>query len=228
MERRLEGVQRQPYSFGDRGLRPPAELALGSACVERDALNLARAGWGELGLEVLGAVDLGKPGGELEHVGLDPAADVDRSARLRLGCGKCGRNHVPYIYVVAGLLAVAEHGRPSAGAQATAEDRDHARLAERVLARSIDVAQPQAHAGEAVETFVERQVALGGELALAIGREGSDRGALVEWQLLSLALAVDGATGRDEDDAGRVGRSHRLQQVCGAADVDRRVEGRVR
>ena len=73
-------------------------------------------------------------------------------------------------------------GRPP-DAQQAAEDRDHAGLAERVLARAVDVAEPQAIAGEPVEPLVERQVALGGELALAVGGERRDRRRLVERQL---------------------------------------------
>ena len=87
----------------------------------------------------------------------------------RLRRGQRRRDHVAHIYVVAGLGAVAEDGRPPAVAQQAAEDRDHAGLAERVLARAVDVAEPQGDAGEAVEALVQRQVALGRVLALAVG-----------------------------------------------------------
>ena len=93
------------------------------------------------------------------------------------GRGERGADDVAHIYVVPGLAAVAEDRRPFAGLQLAAEDRDHAGLAERVLARAVDVAEPQAHAREPVEALVEGEVALGGELALSVGGHRRDRGA---------------------------------------------------
>ncbi len=141
--------------------------------------------------------------------------------------GQRRRDDVADVYVVAGLAAVAEDGRAPAGAQQAAEDRDHARLAERVLARAVDVAEPQRDGREPVEALEERQVALGRELALAVGRERRDRRRLVERQLLAFALAVDRAAGGDEDDPSALGAARRLEHVGGAADVDGGVEGRV-
>src|SRR4029450_9306393 len=97
----------------------------------------------------------------------------------------------PSVSVAAGRPAVAHRGRPFAAAQPAAEDRDHAGLAEWVLPGAVDVAQAQGHPGEAVETLVEGEVALGGELALAVGGERLDRRVLAQRQRLSLALAVD-------------------------------------
>jgi hypothetical protein len=65
------------------------------------------------------------------------------------------------------------------------------------------------------------------ELALAVGRHRRDRRALVERQLLALALAVDRPAGGDEDDPVALRRARRPEHVGGAADVDRGVEGRV-
>jgi hypothetical protein len=41
--------------------------------------------------------------------------------------------------------------------QGAAEDRDDARLAERVLARPVDVAEAKGRCGEPVEAFIERE-----------------------------------------------------------------------
>ena len=156
-----------------------------------------------------------------------PVPTLIAPGRLRLRRRQRRRDHVAHIYVVAGLAAVAEDRRPAALLQPAAEDRDHPGLAERVLARAVDVAEPQAHAGEAVEAFVERQVALGRVLALPVGGHRRDRRRLRQRQLLPLALAVDRAAGGDEDEAPCAGGARRLQHVGGAADVDRGVEGGV-
>ena len=53
--------------------------------------------------------------------------------------------HVAHLDPVAGLSAVAEHGRPPTLDQPPAEDRDYAGLAVNVLAGSVDVAITQRH-----------------------------------------------------------------------------------
>ena len=63
-------------------------------------------------------------------------------------------DHVAHVHVVAGLGSVAEHGRRLRGAQPAAEDRDHARLTERVLAGPVDVAETQVDAREPVEASI--------------------------------------------------------------------------
>ena len=73
---------------------------------------------------------------------------------LVVGGGEGGRDDVAHIYVVTGLGAVVVDGRPAPGLEPAAEDRDHTRLAERVLARPVDVAQPQADSGQAVKPLV--------------------------------------------------------------------------
>src|SRR5881392_2349171 len=59
-------------------------------------------------------------------------------------------DHVAHIYVVAGLGAVAEDLGTASLLEEAAEDRDHAGLAERVLAGAVDVAEPQRDAGQPV------------------------------------------------------------------------------
>src|SRR6476469_7154173 len=205
--RRLDRVEGDAQALGQARLGSPAQLALGAGGVDRDALHLAGARWRELGLEIAGAAELAEGVDQLQHVGLDPGADVDRAARLGRGRGEHRRDNVAHIYVVAGLLAVAEDGRLLALAQAAAEDRDHAGLAERVLARAVDVAEPQWHAGKSVEALVEGEVALAGELALAVGGLRRQWRVLGERQLLAVALAVDRAPGRAEDDPPHLGRA---------------------
>jgi len=58
---------------------------------------------------------------------------VDSSAR------RFARTTSPNVDVVAALLPVAVHGHGLAGEHPLAEDRDHARLAVRVLAGAVDV-----------------------------------------------------------------------------------------
>ena len=78
-------------------------------------------------------------------VGLDAGADVERA---RVGVGspapQVGAHHVADEDVVARLLAVAVDRRLLAAQQLHREDRDHAGLAVRVLARAVDVARSAA------------------------------------------------------------------------------------
>ena len=101
--------------------------------------------------------------------------------------------------VVARLLAVAEDLRRLALAQLAAEDRDDARLAVRVLARAVDVAEAQRHRRKPVEAVVEAEVALGAELALPVGGHRQRLDGLRRRQ--HVGLAVDRAARRGEDDA---------------------------
>ena len=61
-----------------------------------------------------------------------------------------------------------------------------------------------------------------------MGRPGWQIGALVEREVASLALPIDRAAGRGEDEPAVPARSGRLEQVERAGDVDVQVEHRVR
>ena len=63
--------------------------------------------------------------------------------------------------VVARLAAVAEDRRLAAVGEAAAEDRDHAGLPERVLARPVDVAVAERHRRQREQALVQTEVALG-------------------------------------------------------------------
>jgi len=76
-----------------------------------------------------------------------PLASLDAAGQRRV-------DDVGDVDVVAGLGAVAVHGRGLRPLQPTAEDRDHTRLAQRVLTRAVDVAQPQDHPREPVEASI--------------------------------------------------------------------------
>ena len=73
---RVEGQPQAVVEARSRGRQPSSRSA--AAGVERDPLHLAGARRRELGLEVLGAAELAERLGQLQHVGLDPGADVDR------------------------------------------------------------------------------------------------------------------------------------------------------
>ena len=91
----------------------------------------------------------------------------------------------------------------------------------------VDVAEPQRDRVDPVQAPIERQIALGGELRLPVGRVGPALGALVERQLATVALAVDRAAGGGEDEALDRGPARALEQVDRSADVDPEVVGRV-
>src|SRR5213593_234114 len=130
---RPEPLDGAPEAVGQRHLRPPAEDLAGAPAIDHAPALLA--------LLCRSVTDLGAAARGLEeearervHVGLDAGADVEGSGRGRLEREEVGARHVADVDVVAGLLAVAVH-RDRLGAEHPArEDRDHARLAVRVLA----------------------------------------------------------------------------------------------
>src|SRR6185312_1396298 len=105
----------------------------GAAGVDRDALHLTGAGRGEAGFEG-DAGELAELSRQGEDIGLDAGADVERPGRGRGGGGEHRADDVGDVDVVSGLEAVAEDSRGAALAEEAAEDRDHSRLAKRVLA----------------------------------------------------------------------------------------------
>src|SRR5690606_26441895 len=104
-------------------------------------------------------------------------------------------------------------------------DRDHARLAVRVLAWPVDVAVPQRDVLESVDPVVVVEVVLRRELRHAVRRERRLRRRLGRWPLRR--LAVDNAAGRDEDEPARAVPQRALGDVQEPVDVDARVAARI-
>ena len=169
------------------------------ARVDRDPLDLAEPGGAISGSNVVAARGRDRSP-ELEHARLDPGADVEgarrvrprrrRGRRRRRRRRRCSR------------ASARRRRRPSACRRRAARRRRSRprRLAVRVLARAVDVAEAQRDRVEAVEAAVEVEVALGGELRLPVRGVGPALGVLGERQLAALALAVDRAAGRGEDE----------------------------
>ena len=160
---------------------------------------------------------------DVEHARLHAAADVEgagdigvggargsRQPRRRRTRSRASARRLPKIFGVAALEQLA------------AEDRDHAGLAQRVLARPVDVAVAERDGREAVQAREQGAVVLGAELREAVGRLGRDRVVLRGRD--DLALAVDGAAGGGVDDAAHAGRRGGAQHVDRALDVHARVE----
>ena len=80
-----------------------------------------------------------------------PGADVHGAVDVGLGGQQVCLHDVADVHVVARLQPVAEHRRPAAVEHLAAEDRDHAGLPERVLARPVDVAVAQRDRRQAVQ-----------------------------------------------------------------------------
>ncbi len=175
--RRLDRVEGEAQALVEARLRAPAELALGPGRVERDPLHLAASAAGRTrarsssrplsspSVRTSSSTSVSTPGADVDRRRSPPTRPPPAPPRPRRP-HICSRGSaVPSPKTV---------GRPARPQQA-AEDRDHPGLAERVLARPVDVAEPQGDPGEPVEALVERQVALGGELALAVGGHRRDR-----------------------------------------------------
>ena len=99
--------------------------------------------------------------------GLHAGADVEALPAARVaGRPDEGVHHVVDEHVVAGVGAVAEHLGGLARQQRLGEDRHHARLAVRVLARAVDVGRRDVRTVQAVQVPEGVQVDLPGHLAL--------------------------------------------------------------
>jgi hypothetical protein len=155
-------------------------------------LDLAAAGGRVIGLEAVARLR-GERVDDLEHAGLDAAADVVRAGGVRVDRAQVGVDDVAHVHVVARLLAVAEDLGSPALQQRAAEDRDHPGLAERVLAGAVDVAVAQRDRRQPMQAREQRAVVLGAELGQAIGGLGRDRVVLGRGE--GLALAVDRPAG---------------------------------
>ena len=100
-----------------------------------------------------------------------------------------------------------------------AEHRDHARLAARVLARAVDVGQPQDEAPTARAAGVVLDVALGGRLGHGVRRSGLRRRGLGRRD--HVRVAVDRAAGRGQHEARGAASAALLEHGRGADDVER-------
>src|SRR3954469_11403728 len=213
------GVQRRAHAIGDLGLRLPAELVAGAADVEARTLDLAKARLSELGLEIVPVARLLQDRDQIQHARLRAGADVDRAADIRvLRRHEVRRDDIAHVDVVARLAAVTVDPGAPALHQPAAEDRDHASLAERVLARAVDVPIAQRDGAHAVQARVEVAVLLGAELARAIAGHRRGRGALGAGDRLD--VAVDRAAGAGVHDPRDARLARRLEHVRGADDVD--------
>ena len=150
------------------------EFALGPARVDRDPLHLAGSGGANSGSKRIVAAQLPQAADQLEHVGLAAGADVDRRRCASLSRGRENRrDDIADIDVVAGLAAVAKDRRPLAR-RAALRRRSRSRPPRRAgPAAARRRCRAAGGRGEAVEPLVERQVALAGELALAVGRRSA-------------------------------------------------------
>ena len=117
-------------AVGQRGDRPPAQVALGPPDGQGAAQQLAGPGRGEHRLDRRPAA-APMTAASSSTLTSRPVPMFQVPGRPRVGRGQEGRHRVPDVDVVAGLLPVAEDGRPLAGQDARAEDRDDARLAGR-------------------------------------------------------------------------------------------------
>ena len=131
-------------------------------------------------------------------------------------------DEVADVDVVARLRAVAEHLRPAAGEVLAAEDRDHAGLAVRVLARAVDVAEAQRHRRQAVQALVEARGTARRRASTCRSRPSAGR-RMVLGRRDHVGLAVDRAAGRGEHEAPRAGLARGLEHVDRALDVRARV-----
>jgi len=107
---------------------------------------------------------------EVEHGSGGACADVE-DARRPLQRGQRRRSDVADVDVVSLLRAVAEDVRRLPARELPQEDGDDARLAVRVLARPVDVAEAERRMLASVEAVVGRQVLLPGELGRPVLRE---------------------------------------------------------
>jgi hypothetical protein len=148
------------------------------------------------------------------------------STRSSVGRDHARAHDVLDEHVVARLAPVAVHRRLAAGLQLAAEDRDHARLAERVLARPVHVAEPQADRRQPVQAPPQRQVSLAGVLRLAIGSLGADVGPLRGRH--DVGLAVDRTTRRRVHEPACPGPARGLEHVDRPEHVHLRIERRPR
>ena len=165
-----------------------------------------------------------------EGVDRGPAAGADVEDRrlaagdgARLG-GEIGAHDVIDVDEVADLSAGAEDRRRQAGQDPLDEDRHHARLVARVLARPVHVGVAQDDALEAAGRRVVREVVLDGQHRHRIGGAGPAAARLVG---RSPGLVVEGGAGGGEHDPAHPVAPGRVHHVEGAEHGDLGVTDRV-
>jgi hypothetical protein len=136
-----------------------------------------------------------------------------------------GVHHIGHVDEIAGLLAVAVDRHRLVADHARAEDADHARLAVGVLARTVDIGEPQ-HLERDGGRQQHLEIQLGGVLAEAVGAGRADRVLLVHRQILR--GAVERAAGVDIDKLRDARRLRHSAQIDAASDVHRRIQQRLR
>src|SRR5438874_722604 len=191
----LQAFPGQTQPVLERPLGPPAELARRQRRIGDAAPDVARPRLRVLRL----AVDAGHAPASLMQLfdrRLDPGTDVVDAAGV-VGRGQYPANHVADVDEVARLLAVPEDCRLLAGREPLEEDRDHTALEARFLPRPVDVREPERDVPGAEEAVPAGYVFLARQLRDPVWRDRAPRSVL---RRRLVALAVDGAAGRAEDD----------------------------
>src|SRR5258707_12613499 len=161
---RLDPLADRPDAVGQHGPGLPAEVSPGPVNRERAGLQLSGHGRRQ---RVLGrpAGNLPDHRNQVEHADLSAGADVP-GPRPALVCGREERgDSIADVDVVAGLGAIAEDGRTTAGQGLRAEDWDGASPAGRSLPRAVDIREPQDRVRRSVQPVVEADILLGAVLA---------------------------------------------------------------
>src|SRR5713226_968454 len=178
---------RAPSEFLGRALRQDNRAPL-LACARRTELSRP-AGAGITRQRIV----------ELVDAGLDSGPDVESARHGAFERGDVGPHHVGDIDVVASLSAVAIYRHRAALENAPAENRDHAGLTMRILARAVDVRVAKCDVIDPILRAVKKQVLLRRQLGDAVGADRALRMLLVAGE--GLLLAVDRAAGGGENHA---------------------------
>src|SRR5208282_5691747 len=170
--------------------------------------------------------DSRKRGIEIVHVGLDAGADVERdSRRARFRRRDHGPHHVADVNVVARLGAVAINRHGLAVEDSSAEDRNYAGFAVRILARAVYVAEAQRQVVDSILDLVKKQIGFGRQLGDAVGTYRAARMVLGARELV--LLAVNRAAGRRKDHAPQAVAACRFDQLDKSDHVHLRIERRI-
>src|SRR5208282_5731736 len=133
--------------------------------------------------------DARERGIKIVHVGLDTGADVERdSRRARFRRRYHCPHHVADINVVARLRAVAVNRHGLAVEHSSAEDRNYAGFAVRILARAVNVAESQRQVVDSVLDLVKKQIGFGRQLGDAVGTYRPERMVLATREVVLLTV----------------------------------------
>ena len=164
---------------------------------------------------------------QLVHIGLLALADVEAADQSVLQGERIGMNDVFNIYIVSGLISIAEYLYLFAIKNTGAEDRDDACFAMGVLSGSEDVAVAQCCVRYFIESMIPFEVLLADGLRQAVRALGAHGVGFCGWE--GVLFAVHGPARRGEEDmlqgAGGAPSLHDIEQ---AHNVDVGVEGRQR